>query len=85
MYSIRNLLNAEPVAVAEAIRQVLFMLVLLNMLVLDAPQLAAIAMAVSLVLSLFTRNKVSAPDTVQDILTGPGGVPAGPNVDYDQA
>lgn len=30
-----------------------------------------------------TRPQVYAPETVRDILTGPGGEPAGPAADYD--
>lgn len=84
MYDFRNILNAEPAAVAEAIRQMLFVGVLLGIFVLDAPQLAGIASAISLVLSLFVRSRVSAPDTVEEIMYGPDGKPAGPSVDYDQ-
>jgi hypothetical protein len=75
---IRNILNAEPAALAEAVRQVLFALVLLNVIVLDEHQLAAIAAAMSAVLTILVRQRVTAPDTVDEILHGPGGEPAGP-------
>jgi hypothetical protein len=84
MYDFRNILNAEPAAVAEAIRQVLFVGVLLGVFVLDAPQLAGISAAISLVLTLFVRKQVSSPKTVSEIMYGPDGEPAGPPADYDQ-
>lgn len=83
MYDFRNILNAEPAAVAEAIRQILFVGVLLGFFVMDAPQLAGIASAISLLLSLFVRQRVSAPDTVDEILYGPDGNPAAPGDGYD--
>lgn len=54
-----NLLNAEPVAVAAAFRSVLWALVLVGVITLDEPQLAAIAIAIEAVLALFVRSKVS--------------------------
>lgn len=54
-YSLRNVLSKEPVVIAAAIRSVLFVLVLMSIITLDAPQLAGIALALELVLGLFTR------------------------------
>lgn len=61
MYSLKNLWSKEPVAIAEAVRTVLFVAVLLNVLILESAQLAGIALVVSVVLSLFVRSNVTAP------------------------
>jgi hypothetical protein len=54
-------INAEPVAVAGALRAVLWALVLLGLIALDEKQLAAIAIAAELVL---TRSRVSPTGSV---------------------
>lgn len=82
---IRNILQSEPAALAEAVRQVLFACVLLGVIALDEHQLAAIAAALSAVLTVLTRRQVTSPKSVDAILNGPGGTPAGPPADYDAA
>jgi hypothetical protein len=57
-------INAEPVAVAGALRAVLWALVLLGLIALDEKQLAAIAIAAELVLTLLTRSRVSPTGSV---------------------
>lgn len=49
-------INRQPVAVAAAVRAVLYALVLLNLIVLTEEQLAGIAIALELVLGLFVWN-----------------------------
>lgn len=55
-YSIGNLLQKEPVVIAGAIRSVLWVLVLLGVVALGEAQLAGIALALELVLTLFARQ-----------------------------
>ena len=57
-YSILSIFEKEPVAIAAAIRSVLFVAVLFGLAV-DEDQLAAIALALELVLGLFVRQKVT--------------------------
>jgi hypothetical protein len=57
-------INAEPVAVAGALRAVLWALVLLGLIALDEKQLAAIAIAAELVLTLLTRSRVCPTGSV---------------------
>jgi hypothetical protein len=59
MYSIGNLLNKEPVAIAGAVRSVLYVAVLLGAVSLGEEQLAGIALALELVLGLLARNAVT--------------------------
>lgn len=80
---LRSILRAEPAAIAEAVRQVLLVLVLLNVVTLSNETLAAIGMAVSAVLTLFVRQTVYSPQTVGKILNGEDG-PAGPSLDIDE-
>lgn len=68
MMNLKNIFEAEPTAIAEAVRQVLFVAALLGLIVLDEKALAAIAIAVSGVLSLLVRQNVYAPDTVRELL-----------------
>lgn len=56
MYSIRNILEKEPVVIAGAIRSVLFVAVLLSFVGLDDKQLAGIALGLEVVLGLFARQ-----------------------------
>lgn len=64
---LKNLLESEPVAIAAAVRAVLYSLVLLGVIVLDEAALAGIALAIELVLSLFLRNAVNTNATVQAV------------------
>jgi hypothetical protein len=59
MYSIRNILTKEPAAIAEAVRAVMMVLVLANLWTPGDKLLAGIALAVSLVLTLFVRSRVT--------------------------
>jgi hypothetical protein len=57
MYSLGNLLQREPVAIAGAIRSVLWLAVLLGWVNgLDEQALAGIALTAEVVLGLFARN-----------------------------
>lgn len=67
MYSLGNILTKEPVAIAGAIRSVIYVLVLLGAVVLDAGQLAGIALALEFVLGLFARQ--GSTSTSQPTLT----------------
>jgi hypothetical protein len=58
-YSLFAVFEKEPAVVAGVIRTVLHTLVLLNVLLLDAPQLAGISLVVELVLTLFVRASVT--------------------------
>lgn len=60
-YSLTNIFLKEPVAIAGAIRSVIFVAVLLGAVALDEKQLAGIAIALELALGLFARN-VSTPN-----------------------
>lgn len=64
---LKNILDNEPVAIAAAVRAVLYSLVLLGVIVLDEAALAGIALAIELVLSLFLRNAVNTNATVQAV------------------
>jgi hypothetical protein len=59
MFNPLEILNKEPVVIAGAVIAVINLLSLLNVLVLDADQLAALNTAMVAVLSLFVRAKVS--------------------------
>lgn len=59
MYDVRNIWNKEPALVAEAVRAVLLVLVVLGVIQLDEKALAAILVALSAILSLFVRSKVT--------------------------
>jgi hypothetical protein len=58
-YSLANIFLKEPVAIAGAIRSVLYVAVLLSLIALDEKQLAGIALGLELVLGLFARQNVS--------------------------
>lgn len=58
-YSILNLFTKEPVAIAGAVRSVLYVAVILGAIALDAEQLAAIALTLEVILGLFVRNAVT--------------------------
>jgi predicted Kef-type K+ transport protein len=55
IYSIGNLLSKEPVAIAGALRSILWVGVLMGLVLLDEKQLAGIAIGLELVLGLFAR------------------------------
>lgn len=59
-YSIMAIFDKEPAFIAGAIRSLLMVAILVNVLVLDEKQLAGIAIALELVLTLFVRNKSTA-------------------------
>jgi hypothetical protein len=56
MYDFKAILDKEPVAIAAAIRSVLFVLVLTGLLLIDEKLLAGVALAAEVVLGLFVRN-----------------------------
>lgn len=58
-YSIFAIFEKEPAVIAGAMRAVLHTLVLLGILVLDAPQLAGISLMLEVVLTLFVRASVT--------------------------
>lgn len=55
LYSIKNIFQKEPVAIASGIRSVLFVAVLFG-LAIDEKQLAAIALAAEVLLGLLART-----------------------------
>ena len=55
-YSLTNIFTKEPAAIAGAVRLVLLALVLLGVFVIDEKQLAGIAIALEVVLTLFVRQ-----------------------------
>lgn len=59
-YSIGNLFQKEPVAIAGAVRSVLWVLVLLGVVLLDEKALAGIALALEVVLGLFARAQTTS-------------------------
>jgi len=64
---LKNILDNEPVAIAGAIRAVLYSLVLLGAIHVDESALAGIALAIELVLSLFLRSAVNTNATVKEV------------------
>jgi hypothetical protein len=56
MYSIKAILDKEPAAIAEAVRTILPVLILLGVVHLEPEALAGIILALSAVLTLFVRN-----------------------------
>ena len=63
MYSLRAILEKEPVAIASALRSVLFIGVLAGLFLMDEKLLAGIALAAELVLNLFVRNATTPTAT----------------------
>lgn len=55
-YSLGNFLQREPVAIAGALRSILWLAVLLGWVALDEAALAGIALTAEVVLGLFARN-----------------------------
>jgi hypothetical protein len=62
---IRNLWKQQPVAIAEAVKAVLYALVLLGFVAMSADQLAAIGLALAAVLGLLVQRAVDSPATAQ--------------------
>jgi len=58
-YSLKAIFDKEPVAIAGAIRGVLWVLVLAGVLVWDAKLLAGVGVALELVLGLLARQAVT--------------------------
>lgn len=58
-YSLRALFDKEPAVIAGVVRSVLFALVLAGLLVIDEKVLAASALALELVLTLFVRGSTT--------------------------
>lgn len=56
MYSLKAILDKEPASIAEAVRVILPVLVLLGVVHLDATALAGIVLGLSALLTLFVRN-----------------------------
>lgn len=56
LYSIKNLFTKQPVAIASAVRTVLYVAVLGGVLQIDVPTLAGVALALEVVLSLFAYS-----------------------------
>lgn len=56
MYSLKAIFDKEPAAIAEAVRVILPVLVLLHLVQLDPVALAGIVLGVSALLTLFVRN-----------------------------
>lgn len=56
MYSLKAILQKQPVAIAAALKTMLFVGVLLGLIALDEKALAGIAIAVEVVLNLFVFN-----------------------------
>lgn len=69
MYDPRNLFRQQPVAIAGAIRAVLYALVLMSIIVLTPEQLAGIAIALEMVLGLFVW-KASTSATSPNLKAG---------------
>lgn len=59
MYSLSALLQKQPVAIAGALRSILYVLVLAGVLHMDADLLAGIALAAEVVLGLFAFSQVT--------------------------
>ena len=57
MYSIRNLFDKEPVAIAEAVRQIITLLVVFTVVDWTDAQIVTVVGSVSIFLSLFIRAK----------------------------
>lgn len=64
---LKNPLDNEPVALAGAVRAVLYALVLLGAIALNVEQLAAIAIALELVLTMIVRSAANSNVTVAKV------------------
>ena len=58
MYSPRAIFTQQPVAIAGALRSVLFVLILAGLVVMDEKLLSAIALSAEVLLNLFVWNAV---------------------------
>ena len=56
MYSLKAILQKQPVAIAGALRSVLFVGVLAGLIIMDEKLLSAIALTAEIVLNLFVWN-----------------------------
>jgi hypothetical protein len=65
MYDLRNVLKQQPVAIAGAVKVLLHTLVLAGVLVLDAPLLSGISLAVEVILNLFVWNAVTPTSNIE--------------------
>jgi hypothetical protein len=65
MYNLKNILDKEPVAIAGALRSLLYIAVLGGLLHMDAGLLAAIALGAEITLGLFVRN-ASTPNATSE-------------------
>jgi len=59
-YSLTAIFTKEPVAIAGAVRSILWILVLLSVVALDEKQLAGIALGLEVVLGLFARSQTTS-------------------------
>jgi hypothetical protein len=69
MYDFRALLDKEPAVLAEAVRAVLLILVVLGAIQMDEQQMAAILLGVSAILTLFVRQ-ASTPTASPTLAAG---------------
>ena len=80
-YSLTNIFTKEPAVIAGAIRTVLLALVLLSIVAMDEKQLAGIALALEVILTLFVRSQ-STPTAEPTLPVGtPVLNPAAPDGD----
>jgi hypothetical protein len=68
MYSLKNLWQQQPAAIAEAVRQLLIVLTLAGVIMLSSDLVLAILSAVSVILSLFTYKSVFTKGTVDKMV-----------------
>jgi len=71
IYDPRALFQKEPAVVAGAIRTVLYTLVIMGIVHLEAEQLAGIAVGLEVVLGLFVRQSSTPNVKVAEIVTTP--------------
>jgi hypothetical protein len=70
-YDLRAAFDKEPAVLAGAVRSVLMTLVLMGLLVIDEKQLAGIALALEVVLTVFVRQSSTPNVTVAQIVNAP--------------
>lgn len=80
-YSLTNVFTKEPAVIAGAIRTVLMALVLLSLVAMDEKQLAGIALALEVVLTLFVRSQSTSTAEPKLPIGTPVLNPAAPNGD----
>jgi len=66
MYNLKAILDKQPVAIAGALRSVLFVLILAGVLVMDEKLLSAIALGAEIVLGLFVYNASTPTSSAQE-------------------